>query len=923
MADAFRSADTYSNEEPPSAPEAGPGIVVHISSDREPKAPKLKNGVLTQELPGGALLIDFSGGKSKKKVGKAEHDANLAEYLDVTELNKIGSDLLDGINADLESRKEWITRRANGLKHLALKMESPRSPSADADTAVEGQSTVRWPGMLDAVLRFQANARGEMLPAAGPVRTDVIADDASDMEMLAQRKQTFLNYYLTEVAEEYYPDFDQMLFWLPLQGSTFKKVYKDPLRRRPVAPFILPDKLIMSYTATDLSAAQRVTHEQIISRADMVRMKLSGAYRDVQLGEPEPDSLNAVQGQRDRSQGRTPEYDDDETPYTVLECHTCLDIPIPELQHTKPGESPDDEPMATGLPLPYIVTIDRDSQQILAIRRNWVQGSPDFERDEFFVQYQFIPGIGSYGLGYAHILGGTARALTMLMRQQIDATTLSLFPAGFRVKGMRLDSNFVPLEPTEFREIDTGGLPIQDAIMPLPFQPPTAAHAAVMGALLQAAQRVSATTDTNIGDGRQDAPVGTTLALQELATRMETGILKRLHVAHRKELRLLSKLFAEDPTAVYPYRVNGVRGQAVASDFVDATDVVPVSDPNIPSQTQRIVQGQAQIQLAQSQPGIYDMRELNANIQRVIGTPDAVIAKILPAAAKAQPLDPSGELAALQQKKTVAAFEGQDHQAHIAALMAVAQNPTMQALVQQIQAGLSDLVGQHIVLQARAQIQAQGVQLPPIGQPMPPAIATQIAQAIAKVWGAVSQQAQAQAQAQQQQAQGAGQPGNDPALDQVAAADVQRKAQADQADHQIEMAKLALQEKQMMLDAQIKREQMEIDARTKIKIAADENLSRERIAAGGMMVDTLGPQASPEARLKAEADRRADQTKRDIAADASTTKIVTALIAQSAKTSDLAQTEAQQVQANPPPHLQGDQPQGAGVVPQVPPRPTA
>lgn len=709
--------------------------VIDISNRFSPR--QGDEGALYRDDEDGGMTVllgaGLGGGLNAREedVKGAPFNANLAEYLDESTLNTIAYDVIEGIEADLESRKEWEELLRKGMELLGFKME-------ERDYPFKGAAGVFHPVMTEAVVRFQAQARGEMLPAAGPVRTQIIGDDTPDVEMKANRVKDFFNYWCTEENENYYPEFDKMLMQVGIVGNAFKKVFHNPLKNGPDAPFILPDRLIVNYGATSLEDAARITQVIPTSKTELIRKQLMKVYRKIDLGEPIDDELSEPQKVRDKIEGRSDERAEGEESYIVYESHTEYDIEIDGLEHC------DEEGEPTGLPLPYIITLDRDTRKVLAIYRNWDQQDAHYatgpKRSQFFVHYGLLPGTGFYYFGYAHILGGIAKGSTMLLRQLLDSGTLANFPGGLRVKGMKTDDSSVVVGPCEFKEIDTGGLPIQDSVMPLPYKDPSAVLLQLLTALTEAAQRLGATADMQVGEGRQDAPVGTTIAMIEQAQKVMSAIHKRLHVSQRKELRLLAKVFGREEGAKYPYRVNGQTGMALGADFNSAiVDVLPVTDPNIPTQAQRLALLDAELKLAQSAPQIHDLRAIYGKFYLSLGLQQAEIAQIMPPPNQGMPADPITEFQMALKGQPLMAGPMQNHDAHIAAHMSQLQIPHIDK-TPAFQPMLSHIYD-HTALKYRqamaVQLAQQGIQVPPPSppgappQPMPPQMEQQLSIAVA------------------------------------------------------------------------------------------------------------------------------------------------------------------------------------------------
>lgn len=620
--------DTFVNEAPPEPEGALPGLTVVIDGDAS--EPKLtKDGWLTTELPGGALLIDISGGKSRKKGGSNKHDANLAEFLDTYDLSKIASDLLDGINADLESRKEWIRTRGDGIKHLALKLENPRSPSADADSAVEGQSTVRSPILLDAVMRFQANARGELLPSAGPVK--VRNDETSRMKMQevatdslqvansdldAEDLEKDLNHYLTVIDKPYYPDTNRMFFMQGYGGSGFKKVYRDPILRRPISRAVDAEDLIVSDNEVSLHDCGRVTHRIMMRQSVFRRMELSGHYKQYDGGfapmAPDPDD---AQRAKDDVAGFALDISQRPADYkhTIYECYCELDLP---------GFEHKDRKGPTGLPLPYRVSIDKDSQHVLEIRRNWREKDENYSARMPFVKYTFVDGLSFYGIGLLNIMGNTTAAVTASWRLALDSAAFASWP-GF------LYSDAVGRQDTmSFRvplgggvKINTNGAPIGDSVMPVPYKDATPGLVQVTQHLEEEARRVGMTPELMVGEGRQDVPVGTTIAMIDQAVKVLDAVHKGMHAAQAEEFELLRELFIEDPKALICGTMTPSR-QWEEDELVRLLTnchLTPQSDPNTPSHTIRVMKAVALVQLVQMDPRQWNIPQVLRRVAAMVG----------------------------------------------------------------------------------------------------------------------------------------------------------------------------------------------------------------------------------------------------------------------------------------------------------------
>ena len=685
------------------------------------------DGALVTEEDDGGVTVDFDP-PMKDEGDPEDHDANLACFMRDSELTGLADQLMSDIEEDKQSRGEWETTMQRGIELLGLKIE-------DRTTPFQGACGVYDPVMAEAVIRWQAVARGELMPASGPVNTQVVGVSTPELEDQASRVKDWMNLYLTQLAPEYYEEFDQMLMWLALVGSTFKKIYQDPVLGRPVARFITPENFIVSYGTSDLSTSQRFAHIAPMTKKQLRLAQLAGRYRDIDLGEPQEDadSQTPLKSEVDRVDGVSPGAEGSDE-YRVYEIYADLDL--------EGFENPD------GIPLPYMVSIDEGSRKVLSIRRNWKELDKDgkrnvaFTKRDYFVHYKFIPGLGFYGLGYAHILGNSAKTATAIRRQLIDAGTLNNFPGGLRVKGMRIEDNNLGIGPTEFREIDTGGLPIQNAIMPMPYKEPSAVSLELLRETYEGARGLANTAEIAVGEGRQDAPVGTTVALMEAATRVQSATLKRAHKALDKELKLIADLFGEhlEKDKPYPFPVRGGQAAIMRTDFSTNVDVIPTSDPNISSSAQRMMRAEALLRFATQQPELHDLRAAFQQMYVEMGVDPQKIALLLPnKQVDAKPLDPLTENQNAILGQPLKAAEYQDHDAHIAAHAPIAENnPSLQAHI-----------NEHLALKMRMQVQQIiGQPLPPPGQQLPPQIENQLAIMVAQAMQQLAPQYKAQPEQQ-------------------------------------------------------------------------------------------------------------------------------------------------------------------------------
>ena len=622
------------------------------------------------------VLVDDEMLEEPPAQDQSAFDANLVDFIDESELQSLSSDILSSIRQDKDSRSEWEKTYVDGLKYLGMKFDESRSEP------FEGSSGVIHPILAEAVTQFQAQAYKEMLPAKGPVKTQLIGQRSADTEAQADRVQEFMNFYIMNVMKDYDPELDMLLFYLPLAGSAFKKIYFDTVLNRAVSKFISPEDLIVPYEASDLSSAERVTHAISMSRNEIKKQQLSGFYADVEIKESsyDPDDSD-VQKEIDDIEGVGPSYAEDRD-HTVYEVHTILDL--------KGFEDAGQDGEPTGLKLPYIVTIDESSQTVLSIRRNYTEGDPYKNKINYFVQYKFLPGLGFYGLGLSHMIGGLSKASTSILRQLIDAGTLANLPAGFKARGMRIRDEDEPLQPGEFRDIDTTGGSLRENLIPLPIKEPSNVLMSLLGILVDSGKRFAAIGDMNVGDMNQAMPVGTTVALLERGTKVMSAIHKRLHYAQRLEFGLLSKVFSEYLPPEYAYETGTGPREIKQTDFDERIDVIPVSDPNIFSQSQRITLAQELLQMVQSNPQVHGPNGIYEAYKRMYGALGVDNVESLlqpPPDMTPKPIDAGLENSAFLMGQPAQAFEGQNHRAHVETHRAlfltqvVKENPQIQAMI--------------------------------------------------------------------------------------------------------------------------------------------------------------------------------------------------------------------------------------------------
>jgi len=647
----------------------------------------------------GGVTLDFDPGAEARESG--DFYGNLAEDMDDRELGSIGSDLIAEYESNKSSRSEWEDAYSKGLELLGFNYEDRTNP-------FRGATGVTHPVLAEAAVQFQAQAFNELLPSDGPVRTVVMGDPTHKKEEQAKRVRGFMNYYIMNVMEEYTPEFDQMLFHLPLAGSTFKKVYFDDGLDRAVSKFVPAENLIVPYEANDLETCPNITHIVRVSLNDLRKKQVSGFYRDIPVL-PAQEGSDRISEEVDHISGTEPSNIDYDC--TLLECHVDLDLPG--------YEETDEEGEPTGIKIPYIVTISEDNGQVLSIRRNYREEDELKLKIQYFIHYKFLPGFGFYGLGLIHTIGGLSRTATAALRQLIDAGTLNNLPAGFKARGLRIRDDDDPLQPGEFRDVDAPGGAIRDSLMPLPFKGPDPTLFQLLGFVVQAAQRFATITDLKVGDGNQQAAVGTTIAMLEQGTRVMSAIHKRLHYAMRVEFKLLAKVMADYLPSEYPYTVAGADQSVRSEDFDDRVDVVPVSNPNVFSQAQRITLAQTELQLAMQAPEIHNIPEVYRRMYEALGVRD--IDKILASQAtdKIEPRDPAQENIDAMESIPLEAFPGQDHQAHIMAHLIFGSSP-MVGQMPKVGMELQKHIMEHVRVQAEEQAEmAMQQQQPPAQQGMP------------------------------------------------------------------------------------------------------------------------------------------------------------------------------------------------------------
>ena len=620
---------------------------------------------------------------------KDDFFANLAEDMDDTDLGRISSDLMEEYENDKSSRQEWSQTYVQGLDLLGFKYDDRTRP-------FRGASGVTHPLLAEAVTQFSSTAFKEMMPSDGPVRTRVMGKESVEVFQQAQRVKEFMNYQITQVMEEYTPELDQMLFYLPLSGSTFKKVYYDGTLDRAVSKFVPAEDLIVPYTATDLDSCERITHVVKQSENDIRKKQVAGFYRDIELNptseDPTYNSAN-IQGKIDQLDGI--QQTGESYMITLLEMHVDLDL--------EGYENKDDKGEQTKIKLPYIVTMDEQSGKVLAIRRNYDEDDPLYKKKQYFVHFKFLPGLGFYGFGLIHLIGGLSRTATQALRQLIDAGTLSNLPAGFKTRGLRIADNDSPLQPGEFRDVDAPSGAIREGLMPLPYKEPSTTLFNLLGFVVQAGQRFAQVADMQVGDANQGAPVGTTIALLERGSRIMSSIHKRMYYSMQKEFKLLANVIQTCLPNEYPYAVVGGERSIKQSDFDDRVDIIPVADPNIFSMAQRIQLAQTQLQLATSAPQLHNVKEAYIRMYEALGVKD--IDKIMKLE-KPEPMSPTQENQKLIDQDKIEAYEGQNHDAHIQAHIVFGLSPIVQ-LMPQIAVDLNKHILEHVTLKAKEAVAGQ------------------------------------------------------------------------------------------------------------------------------------------------------------------------------------------------------------------------
>ena len=730
----------------------------------------------------GGLDLSIRPGEDEDTFGQ-----NLAEELTESELTMLAGELSEDITNDLGSRREWEKSYVQGIKLLGLQYEERTEPW-------DGACGVFHPMITEAVVRFQSESITETFPAQGPVKTKILGKQTPEKDEAADRVQDDMNYELTEVMREFRPEHERMLWSLPATGSAFKKVYYDPGLGRQVSMFIPAEDIILPYGATDLDTCYRVTHTLRKTKSEIIKLQQAGFYRDIEL--PEPDkSKTDIQQAKDKETGFSDLNDDR---YTLYESHVALVVKGDE--YTEMDD--DDEPL--GVTLPYVMTILKGSNEVLSLRRNWSEDDKLCLKRQHFVHYQYIPGFGAYGFGLFHLIGGYAKSATSIMRQLVDAGTLSNLPGGLKTRGLRIKGDDTPIAPGEFRDVDIGSGALRDNILPLPYKEPSAVLAGLMDKIVEEGRRFAATADMKVSDMSAQAPVGTTLALLERQLKVMTAVSARLHFSFKQELKLLAGLIRDYTDESYDYDPVDAPRKAKKADY-SHVEIIPVSDPNAATMSQRVVQYQAVIQMAQMAPDIYDLPKLHRGMLEVLGIKNA--ADLVPLEDDQKPKDPVSENMAALKGEPLKAFQYQDHESHIKVHSSAMQDPIIMQLIgqnpraPQIQAAMTAHIAEHVGFGYRQKIEQQlGMPLPPQDEKLPPEIELQLSSMMAQAAQQVLQQSQAMAaqqQAQQQQ--------QDP-LVQMQQQELQIRTQ----EVQIKAQEMKLKEQQMAIDAAARADELEL-----------------------------------------------------------------------------------------------------------------
>ena len=731
----------------------------------------------------GGVVIEFESISVEPEYEEVPHGDNLAELIDEADLESMGSELVGDFLSDLRTRDDWAMAYVKGLDLLGMKVEDRTQPW-------EGASGVFHPMLTEAAIHFQAQAMGEIYPASGPARTKILGKMTTEKFQQATRVENELNYLITERMQDYREETEQMLFRLALAGSAFKKVHYDPVRRVPKSTFVPAEDFVVQYGVSNLSDCERYTHVMRKTKTEIMKLQASGFYRDVELPDPSleksdiQEKYDTLQGVEDTSNG------DDR--YMLLEMH--VEMVMPE------GFNDDDD-----IARPYVVTIDKSSRTILSIRKNWYEDDDDKQKRMHFVPYCYLPGMGFYGIGLIHLIGGLTKSATSILRQLIDAGTLANLPAGLKARGLRIKGDNTPLRPGEFRDVDVPSGSIRDSITFLPYKEPSSVLYQLLANLVEEGRRIGSVADVQISDMNAQAPVGTTLALLERNMKVMSGVQARVHASMHKELRLIAGIVKDFMDEKYEYDPDGDFNRL--KDFDDRVDVIPVSDPNAATMAQRVMQYQAALQMSQQAPQLYDMGKLHRNMLEVLGIQDA--ADIIKLPGDIKPKDPVSENMAMLKQEPVKAFLYQDHDAHIQTHMAAMQDPKIQQMVGQspfasaIQSAMAAHITEHVAMQYRKEIEKRlGVELPPEDAPLPEDVEVELSRLVAMAAQKLMQQNQAEAQ------------------------QAEAEKQAQDPLTQMQQKELEIKEAEVMGKLEIERAKLELDA---ARMEGNIDVQRERI----------------------------------------------------------------------------------------------
>ena len=790
--------------------ERKPATPVEGTIEQDPQDQELTIAIenpdsLAIETEDGGMIIDFD--PNAKEMGNVEFDSNLAEFIDDDVLQELGSKLVGDYNGDKDSRSEWEETYTKGLDQLGLKIEERTTPWS-------GACGVFHPMLSEAVIRFQSQSITEMFPAAGPVRTKIVGKITEEKEKQSQRVEDYLNYLLTHEMSEYRTETEKMLFSLPLAGSAFRKVYFDPSLDRPSSIFVPAEDVVVNYGASDLETCERATHVMRKSSNTVRKMQVNGFYRDVNI----PDGsqkMSDITKKYDEITGESDTYNYDQS-HTILEMQVDLDL--------EGFEDTDSSGKQTGIAIPYVVTIDYPSGIILSIRRNYYEDDSAKLRRMHFVHYQYLPGLGFYGFGLIHMVGGLAKSATSILRQLVDAGTLSNLPGGLKARGLRIKGDDTPIMPGEFRDVDVPGGAIRDNITFLPYKEPSGTLYNLLQNIVEEGRRFASMSDMKISDMNNQAPVGTTLALLERNQKVMSAVQSRLHASMRKEFDILVGIVKDFTDPSYPYETD--EGEDIkAEDFDNRVDVLPVSDPNAATMAQRIMQYQAAMQLAQSSPDMYNLPELHRQMLNVLGIED--VEDIIPDVDDVKPVDPVTAVQNIITGKPVKAFIDQDHDAHIAVVTSAQQDPAIQQLVGQspnaagILAAGSAYINEHLSMQYRKEVEREmGIELPPEGEPIPADVEKRISSLVAEAAKRVLGTSQAEAEQQRVQEQL-----KDPLIQakerEVAIKEAQAKAKMDIDEGRLLLDATKAASNKQIQEARLKQEQEIAGAKIGQQVASD------------------------------------------------------------------------------------------------------